>query len=142
MIRQKCFVEEIVFFSTRSICSLFSKFLSSLSFFSFFHEASLTVPMIFVLKEKITSDRRQAAAEVDQGQQGCQCLPRTSSHLEHQPRRWQAPREGLSLGCLQVQEEQDLSVPSLHHGVAGPGGQLAGRIAGPDSPQLGRGPGL
>ena len=110
--------------------------------FPFFHQASLTDPMILVLKEKITSDRRQAAAEVDQGQQGCQCLPRTSSHLEHQPRRWQAPREGLSLGCLQVEEEEDLSVPSLHHGVAGPGGQLAGRIAGPDSPQLGRGPGL
>ena len=99
--------------------------------------------MILFLKEKITSDRRQAASEVDQGQQGCQCLPRkTSSHLEPQPRRWQAPREGLSLGCLQVEEEQDLSIPSLHHGVAGPGGQLAGRIAGPDSPQLGRGPGL
>ena len=99
--------------------------------------------MIPLLKEKITSDRRQAASEVDQGQRGCQCLPRkTSSHLEPQPRRWQAPQEGLSLDCLQVEEEQDLSIPSLHHGVAGPGGQLAGRIAGPDSPQLGRGPGL
>ena len=74
----------------------------------------------------ITSDRRQVAAEVDLVRPGCLCLPLTSQPPSLPNLQVNKPLAALQKGfhlLLQVGGEQALSVPSLHHGVAGPGGQ-------------------